>query len=99
MENVEVTILGVSAYSFNDKETGRLVEGCNVWFIEKDPENNENAKGFVPRKATLPIDTFDKLKSLTFPHVAKAELTTKFSTRGAVTKITGFTGVRAIKIG
>jgi hypothetical protein len=94
--DVEVILLGVQPYSFKDRETGRLVEGVNVYFIEKQAEKSDYGVGFVPKKANLPIDTLSTLKELEFPYTAKVDVDSRFTSRGVVTKVVGFKPVRKV---
>lgn len=90
MDNVKVTLLGISSYSFQDKESGRQVEGTNCWFIEQTPANEDSKAGFVPNKATLPVEAFHQLKHFTFPSECNAVLKTEFTSKGVRTKIVDF---------
>lgn len=94
--DVEVILLGVQPYSFKDRDTGRLVEGVNVYFIEKQAEKSDYGIGFLPRKANLPIDTLSVFKDLEFPFIAKVEVNSRFSSRGVATKIVGFKPIRKV---
>ena len=88
--NVQVTLLGVQSYSFQDKESGRQVEGTNCFFIEQAPANTDNKAGFVPNKATLPVEAFNDLKKLSFPCDCEAVVSTEFSNKGVRSKVTNF---------
>lgn len=99
MQDVEVILLGVQPYSFKDKDSGRQVEGVNVFFIEKKSENSEYAVGFVPRKASLPIDYLSSLETLEFPYSAKVDVESRFTGRGVISKVVGFKPVRRVTLG
>jgi hypothetical protein len=88
--NVEVILLGVQPYSFKDKETDRLVEGVNVYFIERQAEKSDFGVGFIPKKANLPIQAFAYLKELDFPYSARVITESRFTSRGVITKIIDF---------
>jgi hypothetical protein len=88
--NVEVILLGIQPYSFKDKDSNRLVEGVNVYFIEKQAEKSDFGIGFVPKKANLPIEAFDYLKQLDFPYSARVITESRFTNRGVMTKIVDF---------
>lgn len=98
-QDVEVILLGVQPYSFKDKESGRQVEGVNVYFIERKSENSDYGIGFVPRKANLPIDALPSLKSLEFPYSAKVDVESRFTSRGVIAKIVGFKPNRRVSLG
>lgn len=98
-QDVEVILLGIQPYSFKDKESGRQVEGVNVFFIERKSENSDYGVGFVPKKASLPIDTFPALKGLEFPYAAKVDVESRFTNRGVMAKIVGFKPSRRVTLG
>lgn len=98
-QDVEVILLGVQPYSFKDKDSGRQVEGVNVFFIEKKSENSEYGVGFVPKKASLPIDTLPALKGLEFPYAAKVDIDQRFTSKGVMAKIVGFKPSRRVSLG
>lgn len=98
-QDVEVILLGIQPYAFKDKDSGRQVEGVNVFFIEKKSENSEYAVGFVPKKASLPIDVLSLLKPLEFPYTAKVAVESKFTGRGLMAKVVGFKPVRRVTLG
>lgn len=94
--DVEVILLGVQPYSFRDRDTGRLVEGVNVYFVEKQAVEGDYGVGYLPRKASLPIDTFSTFKDLDFPLTARVEVDSRFTSRGVVTRVVGFKPGRKI---
>lgn len=96
MDKVKVTLLGVQSYSFQDKESGRQVEGTNCFFIEQAPANADNKAGFVPNKATLPVIAFDQLKHLSFPSDCEAVVSTEFTNKGVRSKITDFKPIKTV---
>lgn len=98
MEKVQVTLLGVQPYKFNDKETGREVAGCNAYFLEQSEQNDEFGKGFIPKKASLPYEAFGVMKHYEFPTVADAILSTSFTAKGVRTKITDFKPIKKANI-
>lgn len=85
-----VTVLGVQPYKFNDDKTGREVSGCSVYFIEQNAQNDEYGVGFVPKKASLPHEAFQYLKTFQFPQDCEPVMETFFTSRGAKIKITDF---------
>jgi hypothetical protein len=97
--NVEVILLGVQPYSFRDRETDRLVEGLNVFFIEKSPETGQYGYGFLPKKANLPIEALEFFSNLEFPYNASVVTDSRFTSRGVVTKIIDFKPNAKVKIG
>ncbi|WP_420769193.1 hypothetical protein ACNR9V_20690 (plasmid) [Parageobacillus thermoglucosidasius] len=98
-QDVEVILLGVQPYSFKDKDSGRQVEGVNVYFIERKSENSDYGVGFVPRKASLPMDVLPALKGLEFPYSAKVIVEQRFTNRGVMAKIVDFKPSRRVSLG
>lgn len=90
MDNVNVVLLGATNYSFKDENTGKLIEGTNVWFQEEKEDSTENACGFIPKKARLDYSAFTHMKSIHYPVKAKPVLETRYTSRGVSTKITHF---------
>jgi hypothetical protein len=91
---VEVILLGVQPYSFKDKDSDRLVEGLNVFFIERKAEKSDFGIGFLPKKASLPKESYDFFKDLEFPYTAKVIADSRFTSRGVVTKVVNFKPVK-----
>lgn len=98
MEALDVLILGISKYSFTD-DSGRLVEGTTVHYVQT-PGVSENAqRGLLPAKATLPIEAFDgTFNNVTFPVKAKAGITLNLSNKRNPIKVTGFHIKEAVKL-
>jgi hypothetical protein len=96
--NVEVILLGVQPYSFKDKDSDRLVEGVNVYFIERQAEKSDYGVGFVPKKANLPIQSFAFLKDLEYPYSARVITESRFTSRGVMTKIVDFKPDKKVNI-
>lgn len=89
-KDVVVNILGVQPYSFTDEKTGREIKGCSVYFHEEKEQNNEFGVGFIPRKASLPLEMYANISKFNFPCKANPVMETQFTSRGAKTKITDF---------
>jgi hypothetical protein len=85
-------VVGAKAYSFNDKESGRLVEGINVWFTTKG-DASKNEFGEIPQKLNLPITALNEVASLPFPVACEARIEQEFTSRGIKTKVVGLTAI------
>mgnify|MGYP005627866403 CR=1 FL=1 len=100
MNNFELTVLGVSSYSFTDEKSGRLVQGTNVWFVEKTKTCNDNTEGFIPKKATIPYELFPKMQKMDFPFLCKPIMEQSFGSKGVITKVVDFEPIKKVeKIG
>ena len=59
---LQIQLMNARRYSFKDKNTGRLVEGCTIeYIVPESRDNDENSKGIFPKSATLPYKCFDKV--------------------------------------
>lgn len=86
--DITLHVVGARRYSFNDRETGRLVEGVNVFYLSED-KTDENSCGQVPAKVTLPYHFFDKIKTFEFPATCKAQLQQTLTAKGVKTNVVG----------
>ncbi|MGG0816182.1 hypothetical protein ABE142_26465 [Paenibacillus alvei] len=84
----EVFVLAVSRYSFPDKQTGEIIEGTKVHYVERNAQNEDNLVGFNPTTANMPYDYFEKMSHV--PGVYKASIEISLSGRKPSLKITGF---------
>lgn len=87
---ITVNLKGAKPYKFTDKESGREVAGCNVFFELLDQQNNDEGKGFLPQKANLPYEAWDYMRSIDYPSAADAVLKDEFTSKGVRTKIVNF---------
>lgn len=54
MQKQEIFVLGFKKVGpFTNKETGEIVEGVNVHYIEKSPYSSEKESGHIPSKIFL----------------------------------------------
>lgn len=97
MEKQKVVMLGTSKYSFTDKESGRLVEGCSVHYLDVDRSFQGGDKaGYQPLKTTLDISLFDKYKHYQFPLFANCDIDINFNAKKPYLKILGFEPLETI---
>ena len=78
-------VTGASRYSFNDRDTGRLVEGVNVFFMQT--ASTADQVGKIPQKVSLPISAWDKVKAIPFPIDCEAVIEQQFTSRGIKSKV------------
>lgn len=97
-QEIEVLLLGIEPYFFTDK-TGRNVELVGVYFVEPKPEDNEYAKGYIPKKVNVSIENLSILRDLEYPYVASAKVEARLTKRGIVSKVIGFEPIRKIDFG
>lgn len=93
---IELYVVGAKAYSFNDRETGRLVEGVNIFYLNEDKTDNQSV-GQVPAKVTLPFHFFDKVSTFKFPSLCKATLEQQLTAKGVKTKVVDLNFVKELK--
>lgn len=94
MQTINVKVLGVNKYSFQEQGTNRTIEGCNVHFINEESTETERNVGFLPKKATLPYEAYETFIKKEFPFKAKAYLTVDFNGQKPQLKITNFEEVK-----
>lgn len=98
MEIVDVVVTGVTKYSFEDNSTGKLIEGCNVHFLNLETEDNGNLVGYVPMKSSIPYDQFKKFTSLEYPQHCRATVKLFLASKRPSVKFTDFDPVGAIDL-
>lgn len=92
MDNKTVVVLGVKRFSFANRETGEMVEGCNVFYYDPDLVQTKDEKGYMTAKAFLPLDHFDKFDG-EFPQTHKIEMSLRLQGNKPTLKVSGFTRV------
>lgn len=85
---MKVVLQGAQSYSFKDNDSGRQVEGVNVFFLQKS--DNPDAVGLIPTKVTLPIHTWNRVKELKFPSTVELVMEQIFTQKGIKTKVSDF---------
>lgn len=64
--NITVTAVGAQIYSFNDRDTGRLVEGITVYYLEDAKHDNKCGK--LPQKISISdCSQWGEIKNYPFP--------------------------------
>lgn len=54
LQKQEVFVLGFNLIGpFTNKETGEIIEGVNVYYIEKTAKDTNKQKGYIPSKIFL----------------------------------------------
>jgi hypothetical protein len=86
----QVIVLGMSRYSFVDRETGAKVEGTKVHYVERYFQNEEHSIGVIPQTATMDYEFFDSLKPEQIPGVYDAELMISLRGKKPVLRIMDF---------
>lgn len=98
MEIVDVVVTGVTQYSFEDQNTGKLIEGCNVHFLNLETEENSNLVGYVPMKSAIPYDSFKKFSHLEYPQFCKATIKLLLSGKRPSVKFINFEPIGNINL-
>jgi hypothetical protein len=84
-------VVGATRYSFEDRESKRLVEGVNVWFMQES--EGKDAVGQIPAKVSLPIDTWEDVRYLPFPIDCEAHTKEVITKRGIISKVIGLEAI------
>lgn len=95
-EKLTLNIVGAQAYSFTDSQSGRLVEGLNVFHLVKGDVNNSSV-GLIPSKISLPLDLWSKLQTWTYPVNCEVKTDQVFTKKGIVTKVVDLVPMAVVK--
>jgi len=97
-----IIVLAVSAYSFTDKVTKKLVEGCTFHYVMTEDltpvdEGEMTFKGYKIAKATLSKDSFSKFGNV--PAIYEAVIDCAVDSKGNATmKVTDIRFVSDIAV-
>lgn len=67
---LEVLVIGVNQYRFNNRDTGEIVEGTKVTYI--DLNQKQTGKGYDVASASIDYDAIDQFEKV--PGIYKAKL-------------------------
>lgn len=81
----EVLICSMNEYSFNDSETGKLIEGATVWVVPLSSDD-EYTKGSKPQKYSMKPEQVQQLKSVELPVFADMHLKANISRKTFILK-------------
>jgi hypothetical protein len=99
MESLDVMILGVQKYEFEDEKTKRIVKGVSVHYCQLLHVNEDNKMGYFPAKASLSShEHYEQFVGLKFPLQGQATITFDLSNKKNPIKITGFNDLQNIII-
>lgn len=90
-----VIVLGARRYSFVNKESGEIIEGTKVFYVEPEGKVEKDTQGFLPSEANLPLEYYETLGQL--PGIYDAEISLNLGTRKPGLKVTGFTLVGPVE--
>ena len=63
----KIRVLYVKPFSFNDTESGKLIQGCKIHYCYSDPINEKEEKGFKCNFANVSYSLSDKLLNSELP--------------------------------
>ena len=96
MGTLQVLILGVSRYNFEDK--GKILTGTSVHYVQLTHANEEDKVGYFPTKANLPIQAYEQFKGHQFPLQAEAIWELDMSNKRNPIKIKGFEKLETVLV-
>lgn len=96
MDKIRVIVLGASRYSFPDTNTGEIIAGTKVHFVELNPQQSDDQKGMLATTTNLPYADFVELEQV--PAVYDAEMSVTLAGRKPSIRVTGFTYVSPVDI-
>lgn len=80
----EIIVVGLEKYRFANEDSGEIVEGAKIHFLEKSDSNDEARFGYLPRSINVKKD-FELVYDL--PAICKAEFDIDFSYKKPSTKL------------
>lgn len=72
MIDIAIKIVHVSRYSFTNDETGELIEGTKITFIDQQEHDTDDSFGRKVYTQILPYKEFESLKQKKLPLDCKA---------------------------
>lgn len=91
----EVLVCSLNEYSFNDNETGKLIEGATVWVVPLNADD-EYTKGSKPQKYSMKPEQVKHLQSVELPVFADMHLTANISRK--TFNLKGFDNFKAFNV-
>lgn len=98
MNGQKVIVLGVSRYSFPNQETGEIIEGTKVNFIDTDEAKENDFLGFKQQTQNMPYALFGQFSNENLPGIYEMESKVDFSGKQLKIKITGFKFVSKLNL-
>lgn len=74
----QVLVCSINEYSFNDNETGKLIEGATVWVVPLSA-NDDYTKGSKPQKFSMKLEDVHLFNSVQLPAFADMHLDANIS--------------------
>jgi len=91
----KVIVTGVTRYKFAQDGTGEIIDGAKVHYVELEPEQGTDNKGYVTQTANLPYEVYEQLTVL--PGVYEADISIKLTGKKPSLKVTGFNLINAVE--
>lgn len=86
-----VIVLGVKPYDFEDEQTGQRKIGATVHFLAPDQDEGSNgALGYIPKKTSVSMEVYERMKELQYPFEAEVVLENVFTSRGVRARVSSF---------
>lgn len=98
MDGQKVIVLGVSRYRFPNQETGELIEGTKVNFIDTDEAKENDFLGFKQQTQNLSYEVFSQFSNENLPGIYEMKSKIDFSGKNLKIKVTGFEFVSKINL-
>ena len=93
----KVLVTGIKTYNFTNKDTGEVIQGMKVSFLNGQPSSGQNEVGFLPMQSSLALECSKDFKEIPGIYEAKYELVPGKGNK-ATLAITGFDFVKAVSI-
>lgn len=93
MSNVLVT--GIKTYNFTNKDTGEVIKGMKVSFLNNQPTSAQNEVGYLPMNSSLGLECAKDFKEVPGIYNAKYELVAGKGNK-ATLAVTGFEFIKSV---
>ncbi|MFD2334701.1 hypothetical protein ACFSR7_36115 [Cohnella sp. GCM10020058] len=94
--STRVIVLGASRYKFPNPDTGEVIEGSKVHYVEQNFTPEADSLGAIPQTANLDYEFINELRSI--PGVYDAEFSISLRRKTPTIKVTGFKHVGAFSL-
>lgn len=91
----KVLVTGIKTYNFTNKETGQVVQGMKVSFLNGQPTTAQSEVGYLPMQSSLSLECAKDFKEIPGIYEANYELVAGKGNK-ATLAITGFEFVKAV---
>lgn len=74
-----VIVLGVSKYNFTQRDTGEIIQGTKVHYVNAAEQKEDNTLGKIPQTANMAYEIFSKFLDINYPSNFLMKMSIKMS--------------------